>query len=94
MKTLWFGLMVLLLVSVSAITGCGKKLTINTVNLEYSFQSASESTQATITEAVEAIEKADYSAALEKLKKVEADPKLTAEQKTAVGGVIGQLEKR
>src|SRR3954469_11897568 len=94
MKKLWFGLTAGLLVSIAALTGCSKKVPVDTVKLEYSFQTADAATQTSVTEAVEAIDKADYAAALEKLKKAQADPKLTAEQKTALAGVIDQLEKR
>src|SRR5690349_20186086 len=79
------------LLAVLGMTGCSKKINVDTVKLEYSFQTADQATQTTVTEAIEAIEKADYTGASDKLKKVSADPKLTAEQKTAVNGVIDQL---
>jgi len=82
-----------LLLTLAGASGCSKKIAVDTVKLEYSFQAADPATQTTVTEAVEAIDKADYNGALEKLKKVSADPKLTADQKTAVGGVIAQIEK-
>lgn len=94
MKALCYGLMVSLLFVTAGLTGCSKKISVDTVKLDYAFQSADETNQTTVNEAIEAIEKTDYSAAAEKLKKVAADPKLTAEQKTAVSGVIEQLEKR
>jgi hypothetical protein len=94
MKFLTYGLMACLLLALSATTGCSKKVAVDTVKLEYSFQTAEQSIQTTVNEAMEAIDKADYSGAVEKLKIVSADPKLTAEQKTAVNGVLAQLEKR
>jgi hypothetical protein len=94
MKSLTCGLMACLLLAFSATTGCSKKVAVDTVKLEYSFQAADQSIQTTVNEAVEAIDKADYTGAVEKLKKVSVDPKLTAEQKTAVDGVLAQLEKR
>ena len=93
MKYVLSGLMVVLLMAVSLTTGCSKKVAVDTVKLEYSFQVADQTNQTAVTEAIEAIDKADYTGAAEKLKKVAADPKLTAEQKTAVNGVLGQLEK-
>ncbi len=91
----WFrcGLAALALLTVALTPGCSKKIAVDTVKLEYAFQSAEPATQTTVTEAVEAIDKANYSAALEKLKKVAADPKLTAEQKSNVNDVIQQIEK-
>lgn len=94
MKALSYGLMLSLLFAIGGLTGCSKKITVDTVKLDYAFQSADQTNQTTVNEAIEAIDKADYSSATEKLKKVAADPKLTAEQKTAVSGVIEQLEKR
>lgn len=74
-------------------TGCSKKIAVDTVKLEYSFQSADPTNLTEVTQAIEAIEKAEYSSALAKLQKVSADPKLTAEQKTAVADVVKQLEQ-
>jgi hypothetical protein len=82
-----------LLLAVAGTSGCGKKVTVDTVKLEYSFQSADPTNQTAVTQAIDAIEKADFASASDKLKKVSADPKLTAEQKTAVADVIQQLEK-
>jgi hypothetical protein len=92
-KALVSGLTAVLLLGITAGTGCSKKVTVDTVKLEYSFQEADESTQATVNEAIDAIEKGEAKSALEKLKTVSADPKLTAEQKTTVAGVIAELEK-
>ncbi len=85
---------VLLLTLCATTTGCSKKIKVDTVNLEYSFQTADQSAQDTVNGALDDIEKANYTAALEKLKKLSEDPKLTAEQKTALTGVIAQLEGR
>lgn len=93
MKLFWSSLMVVLLAAFGTV-GCSKKVQIDTTNLEYSLQTADESTQTAVTEALEQLDKAEYDAALAKLKTVSADPKLTAEQKTAVNGVIEQIEKR
>jgi hypothetical protein len=93
MKVLCYGLTVSLLFAIAGLTGCSKKVTVDTVKLDYAFQSADQTNQTTVNEAIEAIEKADYSSATDKLKKVAADPKLSADQKTAVTGVLGQLEK-
>ena len=92
MKTLWCSLTVLLLLAFSFTMGCSKKIEVDTVNLEYSFQTADDKTQETVTEAIEAIDQGQYSAALEKLKTVATDPNLTPEQKTNVTSVIAQLE--
>ncbi len=93
-KSLLACLTALVFLLVAGSTGCSKKIAVDTVQLEYSFQTADSTTQSTVTEAITAIEKADYSGAAEKLKKVAADPKLTAEQKTAVNGVLQQIEKK
>lgn len=91
-KPIWWTLVFTLLLAISAATGCGKKIEVDTVNLEYSFQTADETNMNTVTEAIEAIEKAEYNTALEKLKTVSADTNLTAEQKTAVNDVIAKLQ--
>ncbi|MFO1499720.1 MAG: hypothetical protein U1G07_15225 [Verrucomicrobiota bacterium] len=83
----------LILLAAFAPAGCSKKIAVDTVNLQYSFQTADDATQTTLNQAIEAIDKGDRSAALESLKKLAADPKTTAEQKTALTGVIAQLEK-
>jgi hypothetical protein len=92
-KTFWCLVATAMVLTVASTTGCSKKVTVDTVKLEYSFQSADAATQGTVTEAIEAIDKAEYPSAVEKLKKVAADPKLTAEQKTTVNDVLQQLEK-
>jgi 2,3-bisphosphoglycerate-independent phosphoglycerate mutase len=93
MKTFWCGLTAILLLAVSTLSGCSKKVTVDTVKLEYSFQTSDATNQAAVTEAVEAIDKADFTSARAKLQKVAADPKLTGEQKTSVNDVIQQLDK-
>jgi outer membrane protein assembly factor BamD (BamD/ComL family) len=87
-------LAVALILSFSLSTGCSRRIEVDTVKLEYSFQTADDATQVTVNEAMDAIESANYSAAAEKLRAVAADPKLTPEQKEAVTGVLQQLEKR
>jgi hypothetical protein len=91
----WFrcGLTAIALLTVALTTGCSKKIAVDTVKLDYAFQSAEAGTQSSVNEAIVAIDNAKYSEALEKLKKVAADPKLTAEQKSNVNDVIAQLEK-
>lgn len=91
-KSVWWTLAFTLLLALSAASGCSKKIEVDTVNLEYSFQTADETNLNAVTEAIEAIEKAEYTTALEKLKTVSADTNLTAEQKTAVNDVIAKLE--
>jgi outer membrane protein assembly factor BamD (BamD/ComL family) len=87
-------LAVSLILAFSLSTGCSKKIEVDTVNLEYSFQTADDATQTTVNDALTAIDNANYDVAAEKLKAVAADPKLTPEQKTAVTDVVQQLEKR
>ena len=93
LKSLGALLSFIFLLASLAMTGCAKKIAVDTVKLEYSFQTADESTQPTVTSPIESIEKAYYAGALHILKKVAADPKTTADQKTAVNGVIAQIEK-
>jgi hypothetical protein len=81
------------LLTIALTGGCSKKVAVDTAKLEYAFQSAEPATQTSVTEAIDAIDKADYSAALEKLKKVSVDPKLNADQKSNVTAVIQQLDK-
>jgi hypothetical protein len=90
---LFAGLTIILLLAFSLASGCSKKIAVTTDKLDYSFQTADSTNQATVNQAIESIEKADYAGAAEKLKKVSSDPKLTAEQKAAVNDVLQQLEK-
>lgn len=92
MKSVWWSLTITLLLAISTAVGCSKKIEVDTVNLEYSFQTAEDETLNKVTQAIEAIEKAEYAAALEQLKQVSADTNLTEEQKTAVTEVMAKLE--
>ena len=92
-KSILCAVTLVLLLAVSASTGCTKKIPVDTTKLDYSFQTADQPLQTSVSEAIEAIEKKNYSDALEKLKKVAADPKLNAEQKSNVTQVIETLEK-
>ena len=92
MKSVWWSLTITLLLAISTSVGCSKKIEVDTVNLEYSFQTAEDETLNKVTQAIEAIEKAEYAAALEQLKQVSADTNLTEEQKTAVTEVMAKLE--
>jgi len=60
--------------------------------IEKSFASAEAATKAAAEKAVEAIKKADYSAATEQLKKLLADVKLTDEQKKAINDVLSKVQ--
>jgi hypothetical protein len=93
MKYVLSSFVLVLLLAVTATTGCSKKIAVDTSKLDYSFQTADQTNQTAVTEAIEAIDKAEYSTATEKLKKVAADPSLNADQKSAVNGVLQQLEK-
>jgi hypothetical protein len=93
LSSLLGGLTLMLLLAVSLSTGCGKKVTVDTTKLDYAFQSADQTNQDAVNQAIDAIDKADYAGALDKLKKVAAAPKLSADQKTAVADVIQQLSK-
>jgi len=88
-----FSAVALVALLASLATGCSHKAAVDTVKLEYSFQSADSTNQAEVTQAIEAIEKADLTTALTKLQKVATDPKLTAEQKASVNDVVQQLQK-
>ena len=93
MKSIAYCLIVTLLLAISGSAGCSKKINVDTTQLDY-IQPANEATQKALTDGIEAIERADYTAAADSLKKVAADPQLTAEQKTAVNTVISQIEQR
>jgi hypothetical protein len=83
----------ILLLAMSMSVGCTRKIPVDTSKLDYSFQTADSSNQTVVTEAIESIEKKDYSGARAKLDKVAADPKITPDQKSAVQGVLDQLPK-
>jgi hypothetical protein len=89
-KTVLSSLCLALLLSFGA--GCSKKVSIDTSKLDYSFQTAEPAAQTTANEAIEAVEKADYTTAAAKLKSLSANPKLTADQKSAITNVLAQLE--
>jgi hypothetical protein len=86
--------LLLLLLPLSLFPGCGKKSTVDTTKLDYSFQTADQTNQAAVNQAIESIDKGDSATALDKLKKVASDPKLSPEQKTSVANVIQQLENK
>ena len=92
-KSFFAALPLTLALAIILAAGCSKKIAVDTSKLDYSFQTADPVVQSNVTAAVEAIDKAEYPAALEKLKTVAANPKLTPDQKAAVDGVVQQLEK-
>jgi hypothetical protein len=79
-----------------ALTGCSKsdstQAKVDPSPIEKSFASAEAATKAAAEKAVEAIKKADYSAATEQLKKLLADVKLTDEQKKAINDVLSKVQ--
>ena len=78
-----------------AFAGCSSKpKEIDTSKLRKTFESASQTTQTTVQNAVIAIQSEDYSAAVTELKKVAADTKLTPEQQQALKDTLDQLAKK
>ena len=75
------------------LTGCQKKASVDTSNLEKSFQSADTKAKEVVNTAVECIKKADYAGALASLQNAASQLKLTPEQDVAVKDVIQRVQK-
>ena len=77
-----------------ALTGCGKKSSVDTAPLERSFASAEPATKTSVDQAVSDIKASDYSAAMARLQKLPAQSKMTPEQRQAVQDVLAQVQKQ
>ncbi len=77
------------------LVGCSKSGTakVDPSPIEKSFASADTTLKAAADKAVEAVKKADYSAATAELQKLVSNVKLTDEQKKAVTDVLAQVQK-
>ncbi len=75
--------------------GCSNKQSssVDTAPLEKNFKSADAATQSTADKAVAAIKAGDYSGALNELKTLASNAKLTPEQQQAVKDVMAQVQK-
>ena|SRR5258707_1168762 len=76
-----------------AASGCGKKGSVDTSQLESSFKSAEASTQGAADKVVTAIKSADYSGALSQLQTLAKNAKLTSVQQQAIKDVMAQVQK-
>jgi hypothetical protein len=85
------------LAAMLVLVGCSKSGTdtvkVDPSPIEKSFASAETAMKAAADKAVEAIKKADYTAATAELQKLLGDAKLTPEQKKAVTDVMEQVKK-
>ncbi len=75
------------------LAACSKKNEVDTAKLQKSFQTADSATQSTVNKAIVAIQSADYTEALNELKKVAGQAKLTPEQQQTVKDTIDQVTK-
>ncbi len=74
--------------------GCGKKKDVDVTKLQKSFQSADQSTQTTVNDAIMNIQTEEWPAALTQLEKLASNAKLTPEQKQAVKDAIEQVKNK
>jgi len=79
-------------VALLVLAGCSKS-GVDTAPLEKSFNSAEAAVKSSADKAVAAIKSADYSGALNELKTLASNAKLTPEQQQAVKDVLAQVEK-
>jgi PBP1b-binding outer membrane lipoprotein LpoB len=77
------------------LVGCSKSgsAKVDSSPIEKSFAAAESTVKAAADKAVDAIKKADYSAATAELQKLVSNVKLTDEQKKAVTDVLAQIQK-
>ena len=92
MKIISFVLAVAL-ASVIGLTGCGKKSSVDTSNLDKSFQSAPAPQRSDADKAISAIKAGNYSDAMASLQNLAKQVDLTPEQKQAVKDVIQEIQK-
>ena len=80
--------------AVLAFVGCSKNSsTVDTAPVEKSFASAEPATKTTADKAVSAIKAGDYTSALNELKTLAGNAKLTPEQQQAIKDVMAQVQK-
>jgi hypothetical protein len=77
------------------LVGCSKSGTakVDPSPIEKSFAAADSTLKAAADKAVEAIKKADFTAATAELQKLASNVKLTDEQKKAITDVLAQIQK-
>jgi len=74
--------------------GCSKNSSnVDTAPVEKSFASAEPTTKTTAERAVSAIKAGDYTSALNELKSLASNAKLTPEQQQAIKDVMAQVQK-
>ena len=87
------GLLVVLVLGLGLLTGCGKKNAVDTAGLERSFGSAEPATQSLVDQTVTAVKRSDWSGALANLQRLASQTDLAPAQETAVRDVIAQVQK-
>ena len=76
------------------LVGCSKNSSnVDTAPVEKSFASAEPTTKTTADRAVSAIKAGDYTSALNELKTLASNAKLTPEQQQAIKDVMAQVQK-
>jgi outer membrane protein assembly factor BamD (BamD/ComL family) len=75
------------------LAGCSKKSSVDTSNLESSFESAEPAVQSDINQAVSSIKDGNYSEAMAQLQSVAKKAQLTPEQQQAIKDTIASIQK-
>jgi outer membrane protein assembly factor BamD (BamD/ComL family) len=76
------------------VAGCSKKSSVDTSQLEKSFQSSEPAQKSNADKAVSAIKAGDYAGAMPALQSLARQAKLTPEQQQALKDVMAQVQKQ
>ena len=78
---------------IALVAGCSHK-NIDTTKVQAAFPTNDGGNQELVTQAVDAISKTNYPAALDTLEKLSYRPQITKEQRIEVQNVVAQLKER
>lgn len=76
------------------VAGCNKDGSVDTSQVESSFASADASAKSEVDRIVASLKSADYAAAIEPLKKLAANVKLTPEQQQSIKDLLAQVQTK
>lgn len=90
----WNSILVLVVLAVGLMVGCGKKEGVDTARLESSFSAGDAPGRNDVNAAVNHIRDGKYAEALGKLQQLAAEPKLTSAQQDAVKDAVQQIQEQ
>jgi hypothetical protein len=76
------------------VAGCNKDGSVDTSKVESTFASADATAKSEVDKIVTSLKSADYAAALEPLKKLAADVRLTPEQQQSLKDLLAQVQAK